>query len=48
MPESPVGNLGRARFGYSNLLREDLPAVVRLVKNLGTGEVVMVGHSMGG
>lgn len=48
MPESPVGNSGRARFGYSNLLREDLPAVVRLAQDLGTGDVVMVGHSMGG
>ena len=48
MPESRVDDLRRARFGYSDLIRGDLPAAVRLARALGAPDVVLVGHSLGG
>ncbi|MFG1605044.1 alpha/beta fold hydrolase [Actinoplanes sp. NPDC049265] len=48
MPESRVGDLRRARFGYSDLLRRDLPAAVALAVERGAPQVVLVGHSLGG
>jgi predicted alpha/beta hydrolase len=48
MPESEVGDLRRARFGYSDLLRLDLPAAVALAVERGAPQVVLVGHSLGG
>ncbi|MEV6630398.1 alpha/beta fold hydrolase [Actinoplanes sp. NPDC051470] len=47
-PESRVADLRRARFGYSDLLRVDLPAVVALAADRGAPQVVLVGHSLGG
>lgn len=47
-PQSPVANLRRAAFGYSQLVTADLPAVFELDAIAGAGKVVLVGHSLGG
>jgi predicted alpha/beta hydrolase len=47
-PQSPVANLRRASFGYSHLLRADLPAVFGLDAIASAGKVVLAGHSLGG
>lgn len=48
MPQSPVANLRREPFGYSHLVRHDLPAVHRLDAVVAAGELLLVGHSLGG
>jgi len=48
MPQSPVASLRREPFGYSHLVRHDLPAVHRLDAVASAGELVLVGHSLGG
>ena len=44
MPQSPVPDLRRARFGYADLVRTDVPAVAALAGD----DVALVGHSLGG
>jgi predicted alpha/beta hydrolase len=46
MPQSPVTDIRRQTYGYSHLLRHDLPAVLGLDQI--PDRFVLVGHSMGG
>ncbi len=47
-PRSPIGGIRRGRFGYSDMIRRDLPAVFALPEVRDSAQVVLVGHSMGG
>jgi predicted alpha/beta hydrolase len=47
-PQSPVANLRRQSFGYSQLINDDLPAVFELDAIAAAAKVVLVGHSLGG
>jgi predicted alpha/beta hydrolase len=47
-PQSPVADLRRDSFGYSHLVKDDLPAVLELDPITAAGKVVLVGHSLGG
>jgi predicted alpha/beta hydrolase len=48
MPQSPVRDLRQEAFGYSRLVRHDVPAVLAHEVLSSTGKVVIVGHSLGG
>lgn len=48
MPQSPVVDLRRDRFGYTHLVRTDLPAVFAAAPVDRCERVVLVGHSLGG
>jgi predicted alpha/beta hydrolase len=47
-PMSPVAGGRRGQFGYSQMIRQDLPAVFALPEVRQAARVVLVGHSMGG
>ncbi len=47
-PMSPITGIRRGRFGYSDMIRHDLPAVFALPEVRQAPRVVLVGHSMGG
>ena len=47
-PMSPITGIRRGRFGYSDMIRHDLPAVFALPEVRQAPQVVLVGHSMGG
>lgn len=47
-PMSPIAGIRRGRFGYSDMIRRDLPAIFALPEVRDAGEVVLIGHSMGG
>lgn len=47
-PLSPVRDLRRGDFGYSTMIRQDLPAVLALPEVREAHGTVLVGHSMGG
>jgi len=47
-PMSPIAGIRRGRFGYSDIIRRDLPAVFALPEVRNAPRVVLVGHSMGG
>ena len=47
-PMSPIAGVRRGRFGYSDMIRRDLPAVFALPEIRGAARVVVIGHSMGG
>lgn len=47
-PMSPIAGIRRGRFGYSDIIRTDLPAVFALPEVRDAERVVLVGHSMGG
>ncbi len=47
-PLSPIRSIRRGRFGYSDMIRQDLPAVFALPEVRAASQVVLVGHSMGG
>jgi predicted alpha/beta hydrolase len=47
-PQSPVTDLRRDSFGYSHLVRDDLPAVFGLEAVAAAADVVVIGHSLGG
>jgi predicted alpha/beta hydrolase len=48
MPQSPVADLRRESFGYSHLVRHDVPAVFDLEAVASADSVAIVGHSLGG
>jgi len=47
-PMSPITGIRRGRFGYSDMIRRDLPAIFALPEVRQAPEVVLIGHSMGG
>ena len=47
-PMSPIAGIRRGRFGYSDMIRRDLPAIFGLPEVRTAARVVLVGHSMGG
>ncbi|WP_250038272.1 alpha/beta fold hydrolase [Paractinoplanes maris] len=47
-PLSPITGIRRGRFGYSDMIRRDLPAIFDLPEVRRAPRVVLVGHSMGG
>jgi predicted alpha/beta hydrolase len=47
-PQSPVADLRRESFGYSHLVKDDLPAVFALDAISAADTVVLIGHSLGG
>lgn len=47
-PMSPIVGIRRGRFGYSDMIRSDLPAIFALPEVREASRVVLVGHSMGG
>jgi predicted alpha/beta hydrolase len=47
-PTSPIAGLRRGRFGYSDMIRRDLPAVFARPEVRDASRVVLIGHSMGG
>ena len=47
-PLSPIAGIRRGRFGYSDMIRRDLPAIFALPQVRDASQVVLVGHSMGG
>lgn len=47
-PMSPITGIRRGRFGYSDMIRRDLPVVFELSEVRDAAQVVLVGHSMGG
>ena len=47
-PMSPIAGVRRGRFGYSDMIRRDLPAVFTLPEIRRADRVVVIGHSMGG
>ncbi|MBM2614323.1 alpha/beta fold hydrolase [Actinoplanes sp. LDG1-06] len=47
-PMSPIAGIRRGRFGYSDIIRTDLPAVFALPEVSDSERVVLIGHSMGG
>ncbi|MET0494675.1 MAG: alpha/beta fold hydrolase [Actinoplanes sp.] len=47
-PWSPITGIRRGRFGYSDMIRRDLPAIFALPAVRQAPEVVLIGHSMGG
>ncbi|MFI5491481.1 alpha/beta fold hydrolase [Actinoplanes sp. NPDC051859] len=48
MPQSPVGDLRRATFGYAHLVNVDIPAVFAGSAVAAADKVALVGHSLGG
>jgi len=47
-PMSPIAGVRRGRFGYSDMIRQDLPAVFTAPEIRRAPRVVLAGHSMGG
>jgi predicted alpha/beta hydrolase len=47
-PMSPIAGVRRGRFGYSDMIRRDLPAIFALPEVRHAPGVALVGHSMGG
>jgi predicted alpha/beta hydrolase len=47
-PMSPITGIRRGRFGYSDMIRRDLPAVFTRPEIRHASRVALVGHSMGG
>ncbi|GID27635.1 alpha/beta fold hydrolase [Paractinoplanes brasiliensis] len=47
-PLSPIAGVRRGRFGYSDIIRADLPAVFALPEVSEARRTVLIGHSMGG
>jgi predicted alpha/beta hydrolase len=48
MPRSPVTDLRRESFGYTRLIRDDLPAVFAGPAVAAANRTVLAGHSLGG
>ncbi|GAB2605747.1 hypothetical protein Aab01nite_00470 [Paractinoplanes abujensis] len=47
-PLSPIAGIRRGRFGYSDIIRADVPAVFALPEVRGAERTILIGHSMGG
>jgi predicted alpha/beta hydrolase len=47
-PMSPIAGIRRGRFGYSDIIRTDLPAVFAQPEVREAERTVLIGHSMGG
>jgi predicted alpha/beta hydrolase len=48
MPQSPVTQIRKQRFGYATIIHDDLPAITASEAFQRSGRIAVVGHSLGG
>ena len=48
MPQSPVTNIRKQRFGYATIIHDDLPAIAASGAFQRSAPIAVVGHSLGG